>query len=170
VGTCEWDGAVWPYATSQTLVALANVIRDYTQEYVTKKDYFDALVTYARSQQIKGRPYIGEYLDEKTGQWLTPDSTRSRFYNHSTFCDLVITGLAGIVPAEGDALEIAPLIPEKAWDWFCLDGVSYHGRKLTIVWDATGEKYGLGKGLHLLVDGSLAANSPGLSRLRINLS
>ncbi|MBV9125307.1 MAG: glycoside hydrolase, partial [Planctomycetes bacterium] len=26
---CEWDGAVWPFATSQTLVALANVLRDY---------------------------------------------------------------------------------------------------------------------------------------------
>lgn len=28
VGTCEWDGAVWSFATSQTLVALANVLRD----------------------------------------------------------------------------------------------------------------------------------------------
>ena len=26
---CEWDGAVWPFATSQTLGALANVLRDY---------------------------------------------------------------------------------------------------------------------------------------------
>ena len=29
VGSCEWDGAVWPFATSQTLTALANVLRDY---------------------------------------------------------------------------------------------------------------------------------------------
>ena len=43
VGTCEWDGAVWPYATTQTLVALANVLRNYQQNYVSKKDYFDAL-------------------------------------------------------------------------------------------------------------------------------
>jgi glycogen debranching enzyme len=27
VGTCEWDGAVWPYATSQTLTGLANVLQ-----------------------------------------------------------------------------------------------------------------------------------------------
>ena len=26
---CEWDGAVWPFAISQTLNALANVLRDY---------------------------------------------------------------------------------------------------------------------------------------------
>ena len=25
VGKCEWDGAVWPFATSQTLTALANM-------------------------------------------------------------------------------------------------------------------------------------------------
>ena len=28
VGTCEWDGAVWPFATSETLYALANVLRE----------------------------------------------------------------------------------------------------------------------------------------------
>jgi hypothetical protein len=27
VGTCEWDGALWPFATSQTLYALANYLR-----------------------------------------------------------------------------------------------------------------------------------------------
>ena len=29
VGKCEWDGAVWPFATSQTLTALANFANDY---------------------------------------------------------------------------------------------------------------------------------------------
>ncbi|MBN2593420.1 MAG: glycoside hydrolase family 127 protein, partial [Sedimentisphaerales bacterium] len=70
VGTCEWDGAVWPYATSQTLVGLSNVLRNYEQQYVSKADYFDALVTYARSHHYKGKPYIGEYLDEMNGEWL----------------------------------------------------------------------------------------------------
>ena len=41
VGTCEWDGAGWPYATSQTLVGLANVIRSFEQKYVGRMDYFD---------------------------------------------------------------------------------------------------------------------------------
>jgi hypothetical protein len=165
VGTCEWDGAVWPYATSQTLVALANVLRDYEQRYVNKADYFDALLTYARSQRHNGKPYIGEYLDEETGQWLKPDSDRSRYYNHSTFCDLVISGLAGLVPRQDNMIVVDPLIPADAWDWFCLDNILYHGRMLTILWDRTGEKYRKGKGFNIFADGSQIAGSDRLVRV-----
>jgi len=153
VGTCEWDGAVWPYATSQTLVGLANLLRDYEQEVVTVSDYFDALHTYARSHRYRGKPYIGEYLDEIDGTWLRPDSDRSRYYNHSTFCDLVIAGLAGLVPRADDTVQVHSLLPVDSWDWFCLDGVPYHGHTLTILWDRTGVKYGKGKGLRVFADG-----------------
>jgi hypothetical protein len=81
---CEWDGAVWPFATSQTLVALATVLHDYPQKLVTSRDYFDAFLTYVHSQHYDGKPYIGEYLDETTGQWLKGKEERSRYYNHST--------------------------------------------------------------------------------------
>ncbi len=165
VGTCEWDGAVWPYATSQTLVGLANVIRNYEQKYVSKADYFDALLTYARSHRYKGKPYIGEYLDEINGKWLKPDSDRSRYYNHSTFCDLVISGLVGLIPQEYDAVIVDPLIPADTWDWFCLDNVRYHGQTLTILWDRSGEKYGKGKGLHVFADGKEVARSDELGRV-----
>jgi hypothetical protein len=69
VGTCEWDGAVWPFATSQTLVALANVLRDYHQSYVSKADYFDPC--HVTCHQCQGKPYIG---DASTAEWLKPDS------------------------------------------------------------------------------------------------
>jgi len=169
VGTCEWDGAVWPYATSQTLVALANVLRNYEQPYVSKADYFDALLTYARSHRHRGKPYIGEYLDEKNGRWLKPDSDRSRYYNHSTFCDLVISGLVGLVPQQDDTLAVDPLIPAETWDWFCLDNVLYHGRTLTILWDQTGDKYKKGKGLHIYADGAEVAKSEKLERITSKL-
>ena len=165
VGTCEWDGAVWPYATSQTLVALANVLRDYEQPYVSKADYFDALLTYAKSHRYRGKPYIGEYLDEMNGTWLRPDSDRSRYYNHSTFCDLVISGLAGLVPRPDDTIIVDPLIPADTWDWFCLDNVLYHDRTLTILWDRTGWKYGKGKGLHVFADGQEVTRSDELGRV-----
>jgi DUF1680 family protein len=165
LGTCEWDGAVWPYATSQTLVALANVLRDYRQPYVTKADYFDALLTYARCHRYRDKPYIGEYLDEQNGTWLKPDSDRSRYYNHSTFCDLVISGLVGLVPREDDTVVVDPLIPADVWDWFCLDNVVYHGRTLTILWDRTGEKYRKGNGLRVFADGMEVARSDGLTRV-----
>lgn len=163
VGTCEWDGAIWPFATSQTLAALANLLRDYEQRFVTKADYFDALLTYARSHRYRGKPYIGEYLDEIDGTWLKPDSDRSRYYNHSTFCDLVISGLVGLVPRADDTVEVHPLIGPDAWDWFCLDGVLYHGHALTILWDRTGWKYGKGPGLRVLANGREIASSDELS-------
>jgi glycogen debranching enzyme len=32
--SCEWDGAVWPYATSQTMTAMANLMNNYKQSVV----------------------------------------------------------------------------------------------------------------------------------------
>jgi hypothetical protein len=170
-GTCEWDGAVWPFATSQTLRGLANVLRGPEQPYVTRRDYFEQLETYARSHQWDGKAYLGEYLDETTGKWLItgPKEERSKYYNHSTFNDLVITGLAGLVPRDDETLEIDPLLPDDAWDWFCLDGVPYHGRSVTIVWDRTGERYRKGKGLAAWVDGVEVARSATLGRLTAEL-
>jgi alpha-L-fucosidase 2 len=166
-GTCEWDGAVWPFATSQTLTGLANVLRGPPQTFVTHQDYFHELLKYARSQQMDGKPYVGEYLDESTGQWLIqgPKAERSRFYNHSTFCDLVISGLVGIVPRADDTIEVDPLVPADTWNWFCLDDVPYHGHRLAIVWDRTGQHYGRGAGLAIFVDGKEVARSPTLGRL-----
>jgi len=162
---CEWDGAVWPFATSQTLVALANVLRDYPPSGMTPKDYLDAFLTYVRCHRMDGRPYIGEYLDETTGQWLKGRQERSRYYNHSTFADLVITGVVGLRPREDDTVEVHPLLPPGAWDWFCLDGVGYHGRTLTILWDKDGRRYGKGVGLSVLADGQTIAHSDKLGRV-----
>jgi hypothetical protein len=170
-GTCEWDGAVWPFATSQTLNGLANVLRGPAQDFVTRDDYFNALQTYARSHQKDGQPHIGEYHDEKTGAWLItgPKEKRSRHYNHSTFCDLVITGLVGLVPRDDSELVVHPLLPDNSWDWFCLDDVWYHGQRLTIIWDRTGDRYGKGAGLSLWSDGELLVRGKDLSPLRATL-
>jgi len=171
-GTCEWDGAVWPFATSQTLTGLANLLRGSSQPFVTRHDYFEQLLRYADSHQQNGQAYLGEYLDETTGQWLItgPKSERSRYYNHSTFADLVIAGLVGLVPRKDDVIEVDPLLPQDAWDWFCLDGVRYHGRDVAILWDRTGARYGRGAGLSLWVDGREAARRPDLGRLTAELS
>jgi hypothetical protein len=166
-GACEWDGAVWPFATSQTLNGLINVLRGPAQSFVTSRDFFDAMRSYARAHRKDGKPYIGEYYDEMTGDWLItgPKEARSRDYNHSTFCDLVIRGLVGIVPREDNIVEIDPLIPGGAWDWFCLDSVPYHGRLLTIVWDRTGNRYKCGAGLAIWADGQEISRATSLGRL-----
>jgi hypothetical protein len=166
VGKCEWDGAVWPFATSQTLTALAHVLRDYpAQESVTSADYFDAFRTYVRSHRMDGKPYLGEYLDEKTGAWLKGNNPRSRWYNHSTFADLVIGGIVGLCPRDDAVVEVHPLLPRGTWDWFALDGVSYHGRSLTILWDRDGKRYGRGAGLRVLADGVEIARAAELGRV-----
>jgi hypothetical protein len=171
VGGCEWDGAVWPYATSQTLTALANVLQAYpaADQRVTNRDWFDAFHTYVRSQHdATGNPYIGEYQDEVTGHWIDRTDrglNRSRDYNHSTFADLVITGVVGLRPRADDTVELAPLLPAGTWDWFCLDDVRYHGRTLTIVWDRDGKKFSHGAGLTVLADGKSIAHSEKLDHV-----
>jgi hypothetical protein len=165
VGTCEWDGAVWPFATTQTLVGMANLLRNYNQSYVSCDDYFDALLTYAKEHHKNGKPYIGEYHDEITGAWLKGDNPRSRYYNHSCFCDLVISGLVGLCAQADDTIVVHSLVPADTWEWFALDNIYYHGKLVTIIWDKTGEKYKRGKGLSVFVDGSLAADSTKLERI-----
>jgi hypothetical protein len=166
---CEWDGAVWPFASAQTLTALANYMNNYPEPVVSDSTYFRLMELYVESQYHRGRPYIGEYLDETTGYWLKGDQERSRYYNHSTFNDLIISGLIGLRPRPDNILEINPLIPQNKWEWFCLDNVSYHGKNITVVWDKTGDKYKQGKGFYILVDGKLAAKTDKLDKLSCTL-
>lgn len=167
---CEWDGAVWPFSTSQTLVGMANLLNNYKQGVVNDSVYFDMLETYVESQYYRGRPYIGEYLDETTGYWLKGDQERSRYYNHSTFNDLIITGLAGLRPRDDDKIEVNPLIPQEKWDWFCLDKLLYRGKIITIVWDKNGDKYQLEKGLTILIDGKITGHTDNLERVICSLN
>jgi len=164
-GTCEWDGAIWPFATAQTMTAMSNFMNNYDQDILEKADYFKFMNLYVESQYYRGRPYIGEYLDESTGYWLMGDRERSRYYNHSTFNDLLITGLIGLRPRSDDKIEVNPLIPQDKWDWFCLDNVLYHGDIVTILWDKTGEKYNKGKGFKIFRNGEVVASSSNLERL-----
>src|ERR1700722_11335315 len=141
VGKCEWDGAVWPFATSETLGGLANLIRNYKSSPLSARDYFNTFLTYTHSQHADGKPYIGEYLDETTGHWINGTHGRSRYYNHSTYADLVITGIVGLVPRADDTVEVWPLLPAGTWNGFSLDKVKYHGKMLTILWDKDGSHY-----------------------------
>jgi predicted GH43/DUF377 family glycosyl hydrolase len=161
---CLWNGPSWPYATTQTLAAMANLLDNYTQTVIGRQDYFDQLLSYARSQQKDGRPWIAEDLDADTGKWIV-DLPRSIFYNHSGFADLVITGLVGLRPSPDNVVTVKPLAPPGSWDWFCLDGVPYHGQSLAVCWDKDGSHYGRGKGFRLYVNGRLAASREDLGEL-----
>ncbi|MEA5426709.1 MGH1-like glycoside hydrolase domain-containing protein [Arcicella lustrica] len=167
---CEWDGPLWPYATTQTLKGLSNLLTNYKNHgAMNAQVFYDELYKYANSHQMNGKLYLGEYQDEKNGEWLKGDNPRSKFYNHSSFADLIINDLVGLKPRADNVLEIKPLIPEKQWDWFCLDNVFYHGKNLTILWDKTGKKYGKGKGFMAFVDGKQIAKAKKLKQLKGSL-
>jgi hypothetical protein len=167
VGKCEWDGAVWPFATSQTLTAMANYINDYSNPVVGDSLYFAEMEKYMQSQHMRGKPYIGEYLDETTGYWLKGDQERSRYYNHSTWNDLMITGICGLRPRSDNSIEVNPLLPVDKWDYFCLDNVLYHGHNITILWDKNGTRYHMGKGLRIYVDGKCVGQRKDIGKIII---
>ena len=165
VGKCEWDGAIWPFATSQTLTALANYLNGANGSNGLDGVFFRQMELYVESQHHRGHPYIGEYLDEKNGAWLMGDRERSRYYNHSTFNDLMITGIVGLRPQEDGSIVVNPLVPQDKWNYFCLDGVNYRGHVLTIIWDKDGQRYHQGSGLSLMVDGKVVANRQDIGKL-----
>ncbi len=181
---CLWNGPSWPYATTQTLVALANLLDGPRQSVMTRENYFRLLQTYAYSQHIRlpnGKviPWIDEDLDPDTGQWIArnilislrqPPPNRGRYYNHSGFADLIITGLIGLRPAPGNELTLRPLIPPGKWNYFALDGVPYHGHLLTILYDRDGTRYHSGSGLEVLCDGTVVARAKELTTLQFSIS
>jgi mannosylglycerate hydrolase MGH1-like protein/F5/8 type C domain-containing protein/glycosyl hydrolase family 65 len=162
---CWWSGNSWPYATSQTLMAMANIPPWHNEAGVTNADYVKLLTTFAKTHRKDGKPYIAEACDPDTGSWKGHDSSNhSEHYFHSSFCDLVITGLVGLNTDRGPHFFVSPLAPPE-WDYFALDNLPYRGHLLTILWDRTGKRYGKGVGFHLWVDGKEVASSKELGRL-----
>jgi hypothetical protein len=162
---CVWSGQSWPYATTQTLEAMANLLNNYQQELVSKKDYVKLLNIYAKTHRKNGRPYIAEAAHPDTGSWEGHDSANhSEHYFHSGYVDLIITGLVGLRPRDDDKIEVNPLAPED-WNYFALDDIPYRGRRLAIFWDKDGNRYGRGAGLQVLVDGKEFARSKKIERL-----
>ena len=164
---CRRDGPSWPYDTSLVLTALANALRSGDGLPVDSRDYLVLLHQYAAAHVIHrpdGRAvsWIDEDWDPFTGEWVARTIYRikkmhrryhrGKDYNHSSFCDLVISGLCGIVPHIGNRLEIRPLA-SRHWRYFKLSNLLYHARNVTVVWDRTGEYYKAGKGFAVFVDG-----------------
>ncbi|MFD2967485.1 MGH1-like glycoside hydrolase domain-containing protein [Sphingobacterium bambusae] len=168
--SCEWDGAIWPFATSQTLRAMANVLSSAKHKgNLSKSDFYHEIQQYAKAHVMNGKPYIGEYQDEQNGEWLKGDHPRSKFYNHSTFADAVIQDLVGFKPALDNSFMLKPLIPDGEWDYFALQDIAYKEKTVSIFWDKKGDRYGKGKGFRVYADGKLVAKSNTLKSLKVKL-
>jgi hypothetical protein len=167
---CWWSGNSWPYATTQTLDAMANLLNDYEQSVVDAGDWMRLFGIYTRTQRKDRRPYVAEAANPFTGSWEGHDTPgHSNHYFHSAYVNLVVTGVVGLRPRADDSLVVNPLAP-RAWEYFALDGVRYHGRALTIVWDRTGARYHRGRGLTILADGRVVARAARLGRLAVFLA
>ncbi len=187
---CQWNGPSWPFATTQTLKALANFLNNYQLNgSIHKTDYFTLLKQYAKSHQITLedgtiRPWIDENLNPFTGDWIARTRLKSwennswsiqkggiergKDYNHSGFSDLIISDLIGLKPSLENLIVIEPLIPET-WDWFCLDKVRIHGDELGILWDRNGTHFQRGMGFRIYVNGKLRHKSSELKKVTIHL-
>nr|WP_221382306.1 NEW3 domain-containing protein [Actinoplanes polyasparticus] len=166
-GCCRWDGPSWPFATSQTLTALANQLLDYpAQSYVDAADYVSLLRGYALTQRKNGQPYVAEAHHPDEDRWIYDGRGHSEDYNHSTFTDLVLSGLLGIRPQADDTVRIAPLAPPD-WTHFAVENVPYHGHNLTVVWDRDGSVYGRGAGMRVWIDGVQKLSRTTLGDVRV---
>jgi hypothetical protein len=169
-GCCRWDGPSWPFATSQTLTALANQLLDYpAQSYVGVGDYVNLLHGYALTQRKNGRPYVAEAHHPDEDRWIYDAAGHSEDYNHSTFTDLVLSGLLGIRPQAGDSIRIAPLVPAD-WSHFAVENLAYHGHDLSIRWDRDGSAYGKGSGFQVLIDGVVKVHRATLGDVTVPVS
>ncbi len=142
---CLWNGPVWPFATAQALTAVIEYLHTAGQPVITPDEFMQLFLAYARSHRDEdGTPYLDENMHPDTGVWLArqilrswnrseTDVTRGRHYNHSSFIDLVMTGVCGIRPAQDDRLVIRPL--GTVLEAFSAKDILYHGRMLQIDWE-----------------------------------
>jgi hypothetical protein len=171
---CQWNGPTWPFDTTLVLKAMANLLNDYTQDVVHAEDYVRLLKQYTRQHYLNGEPDVQEDYNPDTGRVIV-GLPRSHHYNHSSYNDLIISGLAGLRPRADNVLEVNPLIPAdpgstNAIDYFCLENVPYHGLLVTILYDRDGTHYKKGAGLSVYVDGRPVLSPSALGRKTIAIA
>jgi len=187
---CQWNGPSWPFATTQTLKAMANFLNNYNNnKTISKQDYYNLLLQYAKQHKLENDKdeivnWIDENLNPYTGDWISRTRLknwegkgwsedkggieRGKDYNHSGFCDLVLSDLIGIKPNINNSIEINPLIPDD-WEWFAVENIHFQGKEIDLIWDRTGDKYHLGKGLMLFVDQNLAIQKEKIQKIFLKM-
>jgi hypothetical protein len=178
---CTWNGPAWPFAMTQTLLALADY-ENQPSPIITHAEYLKLFSRYVLAQHItlkngKVIDWIDEDYDADTDEWIAKDILiqknkqvgRGNYYNHSGFADPLITGLIGLRPRTDQHISIHPLLPAGTWTYFAVDALPYHGHLLTILWDATGSRYRRGKGFTLLVDGKQVSHRNDLGSIEYEL-
>ena len=167
---CKWNGPSWPYSTTITLKALSNYIHTYPSKVLDKNDFYALLSTFSNAHRLEDKCWIDENINPLTGYWMSRTmliergsyiKERGKDYNHSSFCDLIISDLVGIRPQPGRKVSIEPLIP-ASWSSYSLTNVHYHNHCIDIVYDAA-------KGYFIYLDGKIAHSSRNVEDCTIRL-
>ena len=160
---CQWNGPSWPYATSVALTALVRHLQGDGAKALHEGAFVKLLSQYAHQHRRTREDgttvsWIDENMNPFTGDWIsrtiilnTPEmrrrfaKERGKDYNHSTFCDLVISGLVGFVPHADGTFDVKPLAPRE-WEEFSLHNLHHCGHVVDIV-------YSKANGLSVAIDG-----------------
>jgi len=154
---CRANGNSFPLVTSRVINALANLLNDYDHHgRMNSAVYRHVFATYVRTQSRDGLPYLAEFHHPDDDVWVV-DRPIGMHYFHSSFIDLLITGMLGLRPRKDDLLELNPLV-ETAWPFFVIEDIHYHGHNITIAFDETGSKLGW-SGFAVFVDDKLRWHS-----------
>ncbi len=158
---CLWNGYVWPFATSQTLNAVIALKNDYRSDVISDEALYGFIRQYARMHRITEENgythcFIDEVMHPFEYKWTARDilmardqkNQRGKDYNHSTFCDLVIRGLIGVV-AQADTLTVNPRIV-GIWDYFSLENITFKKQTYDIFYDADGTHFNKGAGVRIV--------------------
>lgn len=179
------SSAMWPFETSKVGTALINLLQTYPPQQTAGRHTFDDFIRrYARAHTRTTAdgglppPHVDEDLHPDDGYWITrrkmhgvppwpgtggigrprgadPLAARGDHYFHSTFNDLVLSGLVGVRPRDAH-LELHPL---SLVAHFSVTRLRVRALELAVVWDAIGEHYPHGAGLHVWIDGRWAASA-----------
>ena len=165
---CQWNGPSWPFQTTQVLQGMANLLNNYSQDYVNISDYLKLLRQYTQQHFISPKHFnLQEDYNPDTGKPIV-GLYRSSHYNHSEYNNLIITGLCGIRPSKGNVLTINPLV-DSTIQYFCLQDVLYHGHNLTILFDRSGKHFNRGKGLTVYIDGKKEVGPLKLGNIKVHI-
>lgn len=162
---CRWNGPTWPFATSQALTALARIARDHAGYDAV---FVELLRQYAACHiQPDGGYWLDEDLDPDTGTWRVRDWRRrhdpakaeiGRDYNHSTFADLILSGLLGL-DVDDTGILANPLPAAAELGWLEARGLVLAGVEVTVSWSPE-------VGMRLTAAGA-EAHRPDLGPLRV---
>ena len=132
---CLWNGPVWPLVFSLTLKAMANTLEKHANPYISWDLFYELLCRYTNCHyDPDGSLAIREDHHPEENHWIAMAAN----YNHSTYVDLILSGLFGIVPTE-KGLRICPHVP-SAWRHFSVQDLTYRGHKFSIRYDAEEEE------------------------------